>query len=150
MNDRRFEELGEPDIQFSELQVWIHDRQFPECDDYWDGNWLRVIAHYGAEGADVWTAGPIVHLGDLVRWLQALEELNRNLTGQADLISLEPELSVKISVDILGQLLIEVEITPNHMSQKHWFQSEADQSYLPPLITGCRRILKNFPLRGKP
>ncbi len=150
MNDRRFEELGEPNIRFGELQVWIHGRQFPESDDYWDGNWLRVTAHCGAQGADVWTVGPIIHLGDLVRWLRALEELNRTLTGRADLINLEPELSVKISVDVIGQLLIEIEITPDHMNQKHWFRSEVDQTYLPPLIASCQRILKDFPVRAKP
>lgn len=150
MNDRRFEELGEPNIRLGDLQIWIHGRQFPDCDDYWDGNWLRVTARCRAQGAEVWTAGPILHLGDLVRWLEALEELNKTLTGRADLISLEPELLVKISVDITGQLLIEVEITPDHMGQKHWFQSEADQTYLRPLIANCQRILKDFPVRGKP
>jgi hypothetical protein len=36
------EQLGAPDIKIHGLQTWIHGRQFPNEDDYWDGNWLRV------------------------------------------------------------------------------------------------------------
>jgi hypothetical protein len=54
--------LGAPDIKLDGLQMWIHGRQFPNEEDYWDGNWLNVTAHCGSQGADVWTSGPILHV----------------------------------------------------------------------------------------
>jgi hypothetical protein len=49
-----FEEpLGAPDLQIAGLRLWVHDRQFPMADDYWDGNWLQVTVHCGAPGASV-------------------------------------------------------------------------------------------------
>jgi len=32
--------LGPPDLKISGLQIWIHDRDIPDAEDYWDGNWL--------------------------------------------------------------------------------------------------------------
>src|ERR1051326_3796837 len=93
------EELGAPDIKLAGLQIWIHSRQFPNADDYWDGNWLNVTAHCGGGGADVWTGGPILHAPDITRWLAALEEMGRTLSGGADLVSLEPELSVQMKME---------------------------------------------------
>ena len=50
------EKLDVPDIKLAGLQIWIHSRQFPDTDDFWDGNWLNITAHCGADGASVWAA----------------------------------------------------------------------------------------------
>jgi hypothetical protein len=144
------ENLGAPDIKLEGLQIWIHSRQFPNEEDYWDGNWLNVTAHCGTHGADVWTSGPILHVPDITRWLAALEEMNKSLSGEANLVSLEPELCVELSVKELGQISMRVEITPDHMTQEHNFQFEIDQSYLPSLIESCRKVLAKYPIKGKP
>lgn len=60
--------LGPPDITLNGLQIWIHGRQYPNDEDYWDGNWLNITAHCGSKGADVWTTGDILHVPDLARW----------------------------------------------------------------------------------
>jgi hypothetical protein len=52
--------LGPPALQVVGFQLWIHGRQFPDAQDCWDGNWLRVTAHCGANGATVWASGAIV------------------------------------------------------------------------------------------
>jgi hypothetical protein len=36
--------LGEPDIKISGLEIWIHGNQFPDENDYWDGNWMDITA----------------------------------------------------------------------------------------------------------
>jgi hypothetical protein len=143
-------QLGEPDVQLKGLQIWIHGRQYPNEQDYWDGNWLNVTAHCGSHGANVWTSGPILHVPDLVRWLVALEEMKQSMSGGANLVSMEPELSVELKMKQLGQVGMRVEITPDHMSEEHSFEFELDQTYLPNLIDEVRKVTAQFPMRGKP
>ena len=144
------ENLGAPDIKLDVLQIWIHGRQFPNEEDYWDGNWLNVTAHCGSHGADVWTSGPIIHVPDIARWLDSLEWMNKSLSGEADLVSLEPELVVELKMDSPGKISMRVEITPDHITQEHNFQFEIDQSYLVELIESCCKVLAKYPIKGKP
>jgi len=63
--------------------------------------------------------------------------------------SYEPNLRVQVrSTDSAGHLCVCVEITPDPLAQRHWFEFEADQSYLPPLTDQLDSVLEMFPLRG--
>jgi len=148
--DKYAEQLGAPDIKLNGLQIWVHGRQFPDATDYWEGNWLRITAHCGTHGADVWTTGPILNLPAIVNWLAELEALNQSLAGEASLVPLEPELCVKLTADGLGHISMEVEITPDNVTQEHTFNFELDQSYLEPVIASCRKLVNDYPLRGNP
>lgn len=53
--EKHADNLGQPDIKLNGLQIWIHGRQYPNEEDYWDGNWLNVTAHCGSQGAEVWS-----------------------------------------------------------------------------------------------
>jgi hypothetical protein len=141
--------LGEPDLKLLGFQLWIHGRQAPEANDYWDGNWLLVTAHCGTHGADVWVEGPIIHLPEIARWLQACEQMMTRVAGEAELACLEPELQIQLRMESLGHVVMTVEITPDHMHQQHEFEFELDESYLPGLVARCRRILLAYPIRGK-
>jgi hypothetical protein len=144
------ENLGVPDIKIAEFQLWVHSRQFPKAEDFWDGNWLNVTAHCGSQGADVWVNGSILASPDVASWLVALEEMNRVLSGEAYLGSLEPELRVELKMESLGHIWVRVEITPDHMMQEHVFQFEVDQSYLEGLIKDCQKLMAKYPIRGTP
>jgi hypothetical protein len=74
----------------------------------------------------------------------------RSLAGEANLDCLEPQLSVSLKAKSLGHITLEVSITPNHLTQKHWFQFEIDQSYLPALVRQCRSLLGAYPIKGRP
>jgi hypothetical protein len=141
--------LGEPDIRLAGLQIWIHGRQFPREEDYWDGNWLKVTAHCGSHDADVWVSGAILNVPELARWHAALEEINKSLSGEAKLDSLEPELRVELKLKELGQISMRVEITPDRLTQRHSFQFEIDQTYLLGLIESCKQVLGKYPIKGK-
>jgi hypothetical protein len=147
--EKHVDNLGYPDIKLNGLQIWIHSRQFLDAEDYWDGNWLNLTAHCGTHGADVWATGAILRIPDIASWLVALEKMNQSLSGEASLESLEPELSVALSMSELGHVAIRVEITPDHMNQQHSFQFELDQSYLADLISSCRGVLEKYPIKGK-
>ena len=144
------DKLGPPALKISGLQLWVRGRQFPDAQDPWDGNWLNVTTHCGAGGASVWASGAILMVSDIARWVTECEHLYERLQGEAILQTCEPNLLVSIrSSDRIGHMIMRVEITPEHMTQQHKFEFEIDQSYLPSLITHCRAIIAEYPVRGE-
>ena len=142
--------LGPPALKVAGFQLWIHGRQFPDSQDSWDGNWLNITAHCGANGSSVWASGAIVMVSDLARWLAGCESLYQSGQGDAVLQTLEPNLLVTLrSSDRRGHILMHVEITPDHMTQEHYVDFEIDQSYLPSLMAQCRAIIEEYPIRGE-
>jgi len=140
------EHLGESDIEIDGLRIWIHGRQFPNARNHQDGNWLNITAVFRCDNAEVWTAGNIIELLDLESWLKDAEIMNKELFGEANLECTEPELNVKLSINKLGQLKMIVNITPDVVNQKHYFQVVLDQTYLSPLITSIRTVLNKYPI----
>jgi hypothetical protein len=141
-------DLGPPDVKLAGFQLWVHGRQFPEAQDYWDGNWLRVTAHCGAKGASVWAGGAILMVTDLARWVDQCQELWERKVSEAALYPLELELRVILrSKDLQGHILLRVEITPEPGQQQHTFEFEIDQSFLPSLISQCRTVIREYPIR---
>jgi hypothetical protein len=138
------------DLKLAGLRIWVHGRQFPDAQDYWDGNWLRVTARCDSDGASVLSGGPILHLSRLDRWCRESKKLLETLSGEAHLDCMEPNLAVALKAATPGHIILDVSITPEHLTQKHWFQFAIDQSYLPPLTTQCQSILETYPLRGDP
>lgn len=138
----------EADFRFFGLSLWIEGRQFPNASDGWDSNWLRVRAVMEDTGARVECTGPIMTIMDVEQFRSQLVTMERTLTGQASLEPLEPNLKVTIRMlDTCGHIEGIVDITPDHMSQRHRFEMGADQSYLQTLIASCDRILAQFPVK---
>jgi hypothetical protein len=143
------EQLSAPSLRLAFLQIWVHGRQFPDATDRWDGNWLNVVVHCGADGASVWAKGAILDTLALSRFRDDIDRIYRTLAGEAVLDSDEPNIKAHVkSNDKAGHLRIRVELTPDHRLQGHWFEFEADQTYLPPLIAQLDTVLKTFPVRG--
>jgi hypothetical protein len=142
-------DLGPPDLKVAAFQLWVHGRQFPEADDYYDGNWLRVTAHCGASGASIWVQGAILMVTDVAGFGDQCGAMIRGDSDSATLDPLEPELKVSLRVaDRLGHLRGHVEITPDHLAQAHRLQFDLDQSYLPEIIRQCAAIVQKYPVRG--
>jgi hypothetical protein len=139
--------LGEPDLQLAGLRIWIHGRQFPASDDYWDGNWMNVTVHCGAPGANVWVSGPIIHLSEIAHFLQGAAALHTSLQGEAALSCMEPELAVRLKAEDLGHIAMTVDITPDNVAQAHRFTFTIDQTYLPRVIHSCQTILQQYPVK---
>jgi hypothetical protein len=145
---RELETLGEPDLQIAGLQIWVHGRQFAEAMDYWDGNWLRVTAYAVYADSAVRVRGSIVHLGEVDGLMRGCERLYASLNGVAKLACIEPNLSVTMEIQKHGHMAVQVEITPDHLSETHTFRSEFDQSYLPEIIRQCNALLARLPIRN--
>lgn len=141
--------LDEPDLNFCGLSLWVDQRQFPDALDFWDGNWLMVRARMEAIGARVECKGPILMTTDIMQFRDQLSAMAASLAGEAALKSLEPELSMVLTMRELGHVEAVIEITADHLNQHHRFCVDADQSYLPGLIRSCDAVLSRFPVVGK-
>jgi hypothetical protein len=147
MNQSELDNLGEPDLQIAGLRVWIHGRQFSESTDYWDGNWLSATAYCVYPDSRVRVHGSIIHLGEVVGLLRSCERLYQTLEGSAALACIEPSLGVQLVAETGGHIRVVISISPDHMSERHSFTDGFDQTYLPPVIAACKRILERYPVR---
>jgi hypothetical protein len=140
--------LEDPQLQIGSLKVWIHGRQFPNAKDYWDGNWLRITAECSSSSSKVKIHGPIIHLGELAGLLVSCRQLYENLSGEANLDCMEPELNVRMKAGSSGQIRLEISITPDNLNEEHLFRQDIDQSYLPSIIAACESILAEHLVRN--
>ncbi|PYO94930.1 MAG: hypothetical protein DMD60_13985 [Gemmatimonadetes bacterium] len=142
--------LGPSHLKIAGLELWVHDRRSPEAQDYWEGNWLVVTVRCGAEGATIWTTGPMLRVPDLVRWAGALDRLSTRgvAEGVATLSSDEPNLTAVVrSTDRAGELQLVVDITPDPLTQEHRLRFAVERSALSDLVLQCRGIVKAYPVR---
>ncbi len=137
-------------MEVAGFQLWVHGRQFPEADDYYDGNWLRVTAHCSASGASVWVQGAIVMVTDIAGFGDQCNAMLRGTSHLAVLDPVEAELRVSLeAADCLGHIRAQVEITPDHLAQSHRMEFAVDQSYLPGIIKQCTAIVQEYPIRAE-
>jgi hypothetical protein len=141
----------EPSITFGPLKIWVHGRQFPDASDYWDGNWLSATARCDGSGSCVEVSGYFLHLGEIQKWKEGLQEFSRLLTGSVELPTIEPTLRVKIEAtgSRTGHLKCLVEITGDHMNEHHRFLLDSDQSYLPGLLAQLGTVLREYPIKNE-
>lgn len=138
-------------FQVGALTVTGNQGRMPEGADYWDANWLEVAAEVDLPGqARVRATGPFLMTSELAGFLTELRCMNETLTGTADLHPLEPNLRVRLKCGSTGEILTEIELTPDHLTQTHTFKLQLDQTYLPGIIRQLETILERFPVRGRP
>ena len=140
----------DPDLKFGGLSLWVRGRANPEASDYWDGNWLTVLATMKVGQSSVTTEGSILMTSDFERFRSELTRMHATLAGEASLSGYEPNLKVALRAGNLGHINCVVEITPDHMGEFHRFNFEFDQTYLPPLIAACASIVERFPVISQP
>jgi hypothetical protein len=138
---------ADPDFQIGNLKIWVASREFPDAEDYWDGNWIYATATYTTAQSSVTVEGPFIHLGDIHQFRTECVQLLNNLSGTAHLAPLEPNLKVTLTGNGRGQLELEVNITPDHLFESHTFRDRLDQTYLPKFIAAASDILKRCPVK---
>lgn len=138
----------QPDLSLGCLQLWIHGREFPDTDDYWDGNWLQATAHCKTQTTSVEVSGPFIHLSDLKNLRENCEKLSADLLGSFHAEFLEPYLDLELTMNSVGQCETTVSLTPDNLTEEHRFTFQLDQSYLPPFINELKQILTTYPVIG--
>jgi len=155
MAEENIAKLTAPDIKIAGLEVWVKGRQFPQCTDYWDGNWLQAIACCSTD-AQVETQaevrGAFLHLTELKEWLLALNafDTSSDVSSQteASLVCMEPELSVSIKPDGFQCVDLRVEMTPDLSAPAYSFDFKCERNELSLLAKQCEKILTEYPIKG--
>lgn len=75
--------------------------------------------------------------------------MQASLKGAAALNCMEPHLNVLMEMDRTGHIRTQVTIVGDDYVERHEFQFELDQSYLPPLISELEKILAAYPIKEK-
>jgi hypothetical protein len=130
------------------FRLEVLGRQFPDAQDYWDGNWLRVSSECKAAGSQVLVEGSYVHIGGIVQLRDKLEAMFSNKSKQEEVDFIEPELEMKFSVGSRGDVCFEVWLTPDHLNQSHRYVFELDLSHFPAAMLQCEAILKIYPVKN--
>ncbi len=141
-------ELHKPDLCIGSFKLWVHGREFPESDDYWDGNWLDVAVTCTGKSSVAHAEGSILHLSELQEWLDECKQIYTSLSGEAHLNCMEPNIDVKIRMKNRGCCELLVSLAHDPLYETHSFVFDLDQSYLPPLIQNLETLLHSYPLNG--
>jgi hypothetical protein len=129
------------------MEVLCHERSSV---DYWDGNWLNVHCMCIDQGARVEVSGSIVRIDELSQFLQDLKPLYSNLMGTAILLPLEPNLTLTFTAKSRGHFDFTVNITADHLAQRHSFSFDVDQTHVGATIEWISRLLNDYPIVGRP
>jgi hypothetical protein len=142
---------GEPSIALGPLKIWVVGRPFPHAGDYWESNWLDVVARCEGAGSRVEVAGRFLHLGEVRTWKNDLASFQERLDGQLDMATMEPTLKVAIRAKSskTGHLDCTVALTGDHLTEEHRFALEIDQSYLPGLVRQLGAVLREYPIQDE-
>jgi hypothetical protein len=136
-----------PDIAFHGLSIWVLGRTFPDSDHSWDGNMLTVRLRMETHGSVVDVTERDVHISVVGRFVNDLAALNDTLRGTAKLNPLEPSFDLEFVGNGKGHIDVTVDLTPNHMTERHKFMLSIDQTYLGPILSRVRSILDRYPER---
>lgn len=104
-----------------------------------------------SQTASVTAQGAILHLSDIVSFVEEITALHVMERNTANLGSIEPNLKVRLEkADSLGHINVMFDLTNDQMTEEHRFRSQIDITYLPDIQLSCLRLLDKFPIRGKP
>ena len=123
----------------------LHRTQAPT--DAWSKTFVEANVRASTPAFTATVRGPI-GIVDLIDFRAALGTVYETLRGTAGLDTLDPLLSLGLSVDHLGHLLWDVAIVdparayPAQLS----FRFESDQTYLPNVLTQLDAILAAYPV----
>lgn len=139
----------EPNLTLGHFSLWIQGRSCPDSNDFWDGNWLQSKVRVEASGAKIEIVGTFLRNTELLGFMQSVSRMSDKVAGTAELRCIEPNLGMVLAMDRLGHVDVKVSITPDHLTQSHNFSFMVDQTFLPPIVRACGRILERFPIIGK-
>ena len=145
MSPPRIETLGPPDIKIFGFQFWVHGREFPDAQDYCDGNWLRMTAYCDEEA---WVSGSYVTAGEMQGWLNTCINLLEKNEGTAGLKCLEPELDIHMTAKPEERVEMIVTIKHQPYDREHKCKYHLKTSDLTKMIQDLKLITEKYPILG--
>jgi hypothetical protein len=125
-------------------------RSYPDAEEFWEGNWLKVAvgvragAFRGAFEADL-------RSDELQAFFEQLQPLQGSAAGTAALQSAEGWVTVRLALDQRGRLdgTCEVQDDPA-MGSSLRFTLGSEPAQLAPMLAALAGILEAFPVVGTP
>jgi hypothetical protein len=130
------------------IMVYAHAREFPQCSDYWDANWLVCEVKLSSKG---FTAHYLASLrsDEFDAFKKQLESLYRTLTGESKFSPLEKCLNIQMKGDGRGHCPAECEAWDWRSQNVLKVTIELDQTYIPYILRSIDEILEEFPVIGQ-
>jgi len=129
---------GVPDIKLGPLSMWVLDGSRYE-------GWLNVRLQVATRSAVVQAEGEILRRDEIATLIAGSRWLYDKLSGRVEMRGLEPNLAIAMEIDGQGHISVEVDLTGDVMTQRHHFEFELDQTYLPEIIQACEKVLTKYP-----
>ena len=124
--------------------------EFPDTDDYWDGNWVYADVAVVA-GAFRGSYEPLLRTDEFARFRDDLQVLHDNLKGAATFETMEHWLAINIEGDGRGHFTAKCEARDQPgMGNLLTFELAFDQTDLPVLLGDLDELTRAFPVRRKP
>jgi hypothetical protein len=125
-------------------------RQYPEAEDYDDGNWVDATIDIAA-GAFRGTFEATLRAEDFVRFRDQLRPLYENLAGKATFETMEGWLRINVQGNGKGHFHAACEaIEQPGLGNRLTFKIDFDQTELPAIVQGLDAICEAVPIVGAP
>jgi len=145
--------LIKPDLEIINLKIWIHDREQPNSEDYYEGNWLNITAECESninkfEGSKIWTEGSYLLTWEIYGIQERLNSFYNNFEGTLEFRFMEePFLALNFEAINSEKVAIEISISPD-VDKTHKYYYQTDKSYILEIISQCKKILSKFPIKA--
>jgi hypothetical protein len=139
-----------PDFRLSNLMIWVHNREFPDNKDYWDGNWLNVTIVCGNANSETNIYGPYMRSDEFLELKNTLITLD-NSTGVSSLEfgTMEPYLFITFKNSLTNKEM-EINIKDDTTGKPQRFLFKLSHEQLISCIKQIDQILQMFPIIGTP
>lgn len=131
--------------------VWIKilGRAHPDCQDYWDGNWLKVEVDIKCGGLAAFFLADF-RADEFAEFANHVNDMTKNRSETASFTTMEGCLELTLRSDRFGHLFVEGQgrDTPGRNSVIR-FEFEIDITYLPPLLVQLDEITRTWPVLGR-
>lgn len=132
------------------LTIHALRRSYPECDDYWDGNWI-VCAVDVRVGGFRGHVDASIRAEELAALRDGLRRLHEHLTGEAKFETMEQWLSICVVGDGRGHFEARCELRDDPgVGNRLMFTLAFDQTFLPAMLRELDAIVHAFPAVGRP
>lgn len=132
------------------IVVDIKRRNYPDSDDYWDGNWLNANITVTVPGYHA-SFNSDLRAEEIRSFLNDLTHMNQSLNGHAKFHSMEEMIQFDGQINKVGQIEWKGRTTyPAGTGTTLSFNLFSDQSFLTDLICELEAVVNEFPMEGNP
>ena len=143
-------------IDIGSLSISVYGYQYPNMQDYWDGNWLVIDAVDTQSDQQVGLySQPCLRVPELADFVQALKILARQPKGHVRLETLEPYLACEVArsgtsnpVSVNVRLKVKDPKKVKGPRKLHWFSCVCDVSEIGGWVKQIDVVLQAFPQKG--